>query len=132
MTGSEKSTSFPRRQRFVVIALVALGLILVIIFGLRTVRSYIRLQRTGLQPGVTDVEAIRGWMTVPYIATAYKVPEDYLFEQLDIPAEGNRDKSLRQLNREYALGQQAAILEAVKEAIKQYQRENPASTPKSP
>ena len=114
------------------IGLIALGLILVGFFGVRAVVSFVRLQQTGLQPGVTDVEAIRGWMTVPYIATAYGVPEEYFFEHIGIPAEGNRDKSLGQLNREYAFGQPAAILNAVKEAIRKYQREQPPVTEAPP
>lgn len=105
------------------IGLIVLGLILVGFFGVRAIVSLVRIQQTGLQPGVTDVEAIRGWMTIPYIATAYGVPEERLFERVGIPAEGNRDKSLGQLNREYAFGQPAAVLNAVKEAIRQYQRE---------
>lgn len=126
MTQSPKpSPAHSRRERILTISLIALGLILVAFFGLRAVRSYIRIQQTGLQPGVTDVEAIRGWMTIPYIATAYEVPEGYIFEQIDIPQEGNQDKSLGRLNREYAFGQRGAILEAVKAAIRQYQAEQP-------
>ncbi len=114
------------------IGLIALGLILVGFFGVRAVVSFVRLQQTGLQPGVTDPEAIRGWMTIPYIATAYGVPEEYLFEHIGVPAAGNREKSLGQLNREYAFGQPTAILNAVKEAVGQYQREQPPPTVASP
>ena len=114
------------------IGLIALGLILVGFFGVRAVVSFIRIQQTGLQPGVTDAEAIRGWMTIPYIATAYGVSEEYLFEHIGIPAEGNRDKSLGQLNREYAFDQPTAILNMVKEAIRQYQSEQPLATTAAP
>ena len=114
------------------IGLIVLGLILVGLFGVRAVVSFVRIQQTGLLPGVTDVEAIRGWMTIPYIATAYGVPEEYLFEHIGIPAEGNRNKSLGQLNREYAFGQPTIILNVVKEAIRQYQREQPPPTVASP
>ena len=54
--------------------------------------------------------------------------ESYIFEQLNIPPEGNQEKSLGQLNREYAFGQQAEILNAVKEAIRKYQADNPPPT----
>lgn len=67
------------------IGLIILSLVLITFFGIRTIVSYIRIQQTGLQPGVTDVEAIRGWMTIPYIATAYGVPEKYIFEQIGLP-----------------------------------------------
>jgi hypothetical protein len=109
--------------------LIMIGLILILFFGMRTVVSSIRIWQTGLQPGVTDVEAIRGWMTIPYIATAYGVPEEYIFEQIGLPQTDNRNKSLGQLNRKYAYNQPAAILNAVKEAIRQYQAEHPTPSP---
>jgi hypothetical protein len=115
-----------RKERILIIGLIVLGLLLVIFFGLRTVRSYIRIHQMGLQPGVTDVEAVRGWMTIPYIATAYNVPEEYIFEQIGIPQEGNQKRSLGQLNREYAPDERARILNAVKQAIRQYQAEHSA------
>jgi hypothetical protein len=83
----------------------------------------------GLKPGTTDVEVIRGWMTMPYIATAYGVPEAYLFQELAIPAEKNQQKSLSQINRDYAFGKQGVIVEAVKAAIKKYQSEHPSPSP---
>ena len=123
---NQASRSTPsRKERIIVIGLVVLGLILVIFFGLRTVRSYVRIHETGLHPGATNVEAIHGWMTVPYIARAYNVPPDYIFKQIGLPPEGNQRKSLSRLNREYAPGQPGKILEAVKRAITQYQAEQP-------
>lgn len=121
---SKKSSVWERR---LVTGLIVAGLILVIFFGLRAVRSYLRIQQTGLQPGVTDVEAVRGWMTIPYIAQAYGVPETYIFDQINIPRPGNEEKSLGQLNREYATGQPGVIIETVKAAIRRYQAENPPS-----
>jgi hypothetical protein len=117
-----------RKWQILIISLMVIGLLLIGFFGLRAVRSYIRIQQTGLEQGVTDVELIRGWMTIPYIAKAYQVPEDYLFEQLNLPAEGNRHKSIADLNRTYDQGQPGVILEAVKAAIRRYQAEHPQPT----
>lgn len=111
--------------RFIPIGLILIGLLLVGVFGVRTVVSYIRIQRTGLQSGVTDVEAIRGWMTIPYIAQAYGVPEEFIFAQVGIPQTDNQAKSLSQLNRSYAPGESAVILSRVKAAIRQYQAKPP-------
>ena len=80
----------------------------------------------GLKPGITDVEAIRGWMTVPYIAAAYGVPEEHIFKEIGIPAEKNQKKSLSQLNRKYAFGEKGVIVNAVKTAIRKYQEEHPS------
>ena len=130
MNSSDKRhfTLSKNEQRLFII-LSILGIVLIGVFGLRTIRSSIRLQKMGLKPGTTDVEAIRGWMTVPYIATAYGVPEAYLFQELAIPAEKNQQKSLSQINRDYAFGKQGVIVEAAKAAIKKYQSEHPLPSP---
>ncbi len=119
-----------RTGQILIIGLIVLGMILVLFFGFRAVRSYLRIQQTGLQPGVSDVELIRGWMTIPYIAAAYDVPEAYIFTQIGIPQPDNQNKSLGQLNRQYAPGEPAAILNKVKEVVRQYQAEHPP-TPES-
>jgi hypothetical protein len=126
MSQSTQSSPAPsRRERILTISLIVLGLILIIFFGFRAVRSFLRIQLTGLEPGVTDVELIRGWMTIPYIATAYGVPEEYIFEQIGVPQEGNQDKGLYRLNLDYFEGEPEAILKVVQEAIRQYQAEHP-------
>lgn len=121
-----------RWRRFVPIALIVLGLLLISWYGVRTARSYWQIQQTGLQPGVTDVTAIRGWMTVPYIAKAFGVPADYIFEQLQIPPTDNHDKSLRQLNRQYASDQPGLIVQQVQAALRAYQSQPPAATRAKP
>lgn len=113
-------------SRILLIGLVVLGLFLTLFFGARAARSYLRIWQTGLQPGVTDVEAIRGWMTVPYIARAYGVPEEVIFERLDIPPEDNRSRSLAELNRLYAPGERGLVLETAKQAVKAYLDEHTA------
>lgn len=123
-SSKQSSARSPWEQRLI-IGLVVLGLVLIGFFGFRAMRSFLRIQFTGLEPGVTDVELIRGWMTVPYIATAYGVPEAYLFEQLGVPPEDNQTKSLRRLNATYFNGEPGAILTAVKDAIRQYQADQP-------
>ena len=125
---SQPTQSLPtrsRRERILSTGLIVVGVILVIFFGFRAVRSFLRIQFTSLEPGVTDVELIRGWMTVPYLATSYGVPEDYIFEQIGVPQEGNRDRALYRLNQEYFEGEPEAILKVVQEAITRYQSEHP-------
>jgi hypothetical protein len=107
--------------------LILIGLGLVLFFGLRTYRDYRRLEERGLSPGVTDVEAIRGWMTLPYIAQAYGIPEDALFAGLGVPKAGNEKLSIRQLADKYQR-EPEAVRQAVQEAI---QRQQATSTPPS-
>jgi hypothetical protein len=114
----------------VILILVIVGVVLAAFFGFRTVRSFIRIQRAGLHPGATDVESIRGWMTVPYIAKAYQVPPDYIFQQIGVPPQGNERSSLADLNYKYFYGQQGLVLEKVKAAVQLFQNEHP--TPPGP
>jgi len=81
-------------------AVIALSLGLVLFFGVRAAREYRHLQES-LPPGPSNVEPIRGWMTVPYIARAYDVPEAALFRALGIPRAGNERLSLRRLAAKY-------------------------------
>jgi hypothetical protein len=101
--------------------LLTVGIVLTAIFGFRAVRSFAQVRLTGLQPGTTDVGAIRGWMTIPYISKAFGVPADYLYQQINVPAPGSAAKSLGDLSREFFPGQPGVILQKVKAAIQSYQ-----------
>ena len=109
--------------------LLTVGIVLTTIFGFRAVRSFAQVQLTGLQPGTTDVGAIRGWMTIPYISKAYGVPSNYLYQQINVPASGSDAKNLGDLSREFFQGQPGVILQKVKAAIHSYQA---TSQPKGP
>jgi hypothetical protein len=94
-------------RRVLTIALVVVGVGLVGFFGLRAFRAYTRLQPDAPATGLRDVEAIRGWMTLPYIARAYGVPEDALFAALALPKTGNTRLSIKQLVAKYHRDPQA-------------------------
>jgi hypothetical protein len=112
-------------RRVITIALVIAGLGMVGFFGLRAYRAYDRFQHDAPAGGVTDVAAIRGWMTLPYIARAYGVPEDWLFEALAIPKAGNTRLSVKQLVVKYDRDPQTT-----RQAIQQVLlREQRVSTP---
>jgi hypothetical protein len=98
---AQPHTPSASRRLLLTIVLVIVGLGLVGVFGTRAYRAYSRLQPAGLAAGTSDVEAIRGWMTLPYIARAYGVPEDALFAALYIPKAGNQQLSVRQLVAKY-------------------------------
>ena len=89
------------------ITLVVIGLGLISFFGLRAYRAYTRFQPDAPAIGLRDVEAIRGWMTLPYIARAYGVPEDALFEALALPKAENARLSVKQLVAKYGRDPQA-------------------------
>jgi hypothetical protein len=98
-----------KTQHTLVLFLVAAGAIIVGLFGLRTMRIWRDLREHAAPPVLpdvsepleTDVELIRDWMTIPFIAKLYHVPAPVLYRELGIPPRGNEDKSLTQLNEEY-------------------------------
>jgi hypothetical protein len=113
------------RQRDLTIALIAFGILLVAFFGMRAAHAFRRIEGAKLapeQPALavemeTDVELIRDWMTVPYIARRYGVPDEVLFKALEIPERKNRSKSLAELNLEYYPASGGIVLEKIKAAI---------------
>ncbi len=118
------------------IALIVIGLVVVVFFGIRTVRSFKKLQyiqEQGLDRGAASVEAVRPWMTIRYVSVAYGVPEEYMFAELKIPFNRrDSDQTLSHLNRAYQLGQSTqdeypAIIDKVAAAILAYQA-NPVAT----
>lgn len=121
MQTTPKPSTSSRWLRLATIALILLGVLVTVIFALRTLRSFMRVQRMRLEPGTTDVEMIRGWMTIPYISRAYDVPADYLFEALGIPENDYRNASLSEINRALFPGQPQVVLAQVKAAVIAYQ-----------
>jgi hypothetical protein len=73
-------------------------------------------------PVPTGLDDIRPWMTVQYIANSTGVPEDYLFEQLGIAADGNAYKPLDLLAREARFREgPRGLTEAIKTALSRYE-----------
>ena len=117
----------PAKQRLFIIGLIVLGVLFVGFFGVRAVRAVRHIRDGGFGPGKsppppseTDVELIRDWMTIPYIARTYGAPDHMLFKELKIPEEGNREKSLKELNDEYFPDQAGFVLDEVKKAITEH------------
>ncbi len=115
------------RQRNFVVGLIIIGLMIIIFFGLRTVRAFRQFHGHRPPPPFaaerieTDVELIRDWMTLPYISITYGLPPQLLYKTLDIPPNKSEKKSLKQLNDEYFPGAPGFVLETVKAAILAHQ-----------
>lgn len=81
-------------NRFIII-LVSIGIICILISG---VLSYQYIHRIGHRPRPiprqTDVLLIQSWMSVPYIARMYHVPEPELAQGLHIDPNAARMQSL--------------------------------------
>lgn len=126
------ATPSSRSARIITAVLIVLGVLLTIWFGLRATRSFRHVRERGFRPppmATTDVSTLRGWMTVPYVAGTYGAPEDYLFRELGIPAEGNRNASLVDLNRRYRAGPEGQVLRELQTAIQRFQSRPPSHGP---
>jgi hypothetical protein len=127
------------RQRIITAGLIALGVVVAAFFGMRTLRALKHFHRPGLpfdkppSANQTDVEFIRDWMTLPYIADTYDTPPDALFISLGLPpGKQNGRKSLKQLNDEYFPNQPDVVLNQVKAAIGAFQSQTMPPRPLSP
>jgi hypothetical protein len=114
------------RLRPLIFVLILMGALIVGFFGLRTLHAFreFRGHRPPPPPSAadaesveTDAELIREWMTIPFISKMYHVPPNVLFEALGIPANRNREKSLKQLNKEYFPGAEGMVLEKIKATV---------------
>jgi hypothetical protein len=122
--------------RTLAILLIIIGLVIISLYGLRSIRSYREFQyirAEGLDRGAARLDAIRSWMTVRYVGVAYAVPEEYIFAQLEIPYNRrNSHETLGALNDEYEMGKSPRgeypeIIDRVIQAIRDY-RANPVPT----
>ena len=116
----------PSRLRTLIFVLIFIGVLIVGFFGLRTLRAFreFRGHRPPPPPSAadaeqieTDVNLIREWMTIPFISKMYHVPPNVLFDALGIPANKNREKSLKRLNKEYFPQAEGIVLEKIKAAV---------------
>jgi len=73
-------------------------------------------------PVPTGLEGdVRAWMSIQYIANSAGVPAEYIFEKIDVLAEGNENKPLDRLDEElHYPGGRRALVEAVQNALNQY------------
>ncbi|MBL8063762.1 MAG: hypothetical protein JNK32_12115 [Anaerolineales bacterium] len=123
-----------QHKRILNITLSILGVMLILIFGLRVVRAFKKLNGHRPPPPFsgeleTDVENIEDWMTIPFIAHNYGVTPEILFEALNIDPEKHHKQSLKQLNDEFYPEQDGYVLETVKQLILAHQ---PPPTPAPP
>ena len=120
-----------RKQKILTYILIAAGTLAMIFFGMRAMRSFMRMRGEGPfgkppPASQTDVSLIRDWMTVPYVARTYNVPPDALFKALDIPqGKENHKKSLKELNDEFYPDQDGAVLAHIQASIQAMQKQEP-------
>lgn len=83
-------------QRPLLLILFAIAAFAVVMFGLRTYRSFLLL-RSAYELGAPDVSSIRPWMTLDYVAPTYRVPGTALAERLGLPPDIEPKTTLKSL-----------------------------------
>ncbi len=116
------------------IVLIVIGLALAVRYGIRTFFAFREMRYASLNnfaAGDLDVNLIRPWMTLRYIAVAYAVPQEYLLHETGIPIKIRSSMtSLRTLNNDLNLGWEGStpVLQTkIQQAIIEY-RKNPVPT----
>jgi hypothetical protein len=112
------------KQKWLVIALIILGMLFTAFFGMRVARAFRKFD--GHRPPSrgemqTDVELIREWMTISFVSRTYQVPEKILFDALDISPIANHEKSLKDINQEYFPDVDGYVLDLVKATVLAHQ-----------
>jgi hypothetical protein len=90
------------------------------------------LQRVGHRPPPiprqTDVSLIQEWMTVPFIARSYKIPEAILYEKLEIDPLNNRKSNLSSIATKTGKST-PQIINQIKNVISEFQKNQPSPPP---
>jgi membrane protein DedA with SNARE-associated domain len=104
-----------RRITWLLVLLVGLAAVATAMLGLRTYRT-LTLLSSAYEVGVPETSTVRPWMTLAYVATAYRAPEPALRERLGLTPQTHSGTTLRALAKragvsppEYAERVQRAI-----------------------
>ncbi|MDQ2717119.1 MAG: hypothetical protein M3Z08_19630 [Chloroflexota bacterium] len=113
------------------IKLVLVGVLLFLALGTTaiaagsTYQAVQRLQQQNALAKVGDVRTIRPWMTIPYIAHMYHVPEAYLYKWLRLTANpALHHTTLHALSIAYKRPVNDLIRD-IQDAIKTYRKQHP-------
>lgn len=78
------------------LAIAVLAALLTAWFGMRSYRTFLLLQ-SAYEVGLPQASSVRAWMTLRYIASAYRVADERLLAQLGLPPSTPLDTSLRSI-----------------------------------
>jgi membrane protein DedA with SNARE-associated domain len=78
------------------VAVFMVATVLTVVFGLRTYGSLLLL-RSAYEAGAPRTSSVRPWMTLTYVATAYRIPSGNLIEHLGVSPGTDSDKSIKAL-----------------------------------
>lgn len=116
--------------------LLCLALACLLFFTARTIQAYQQFQQNHQRILSGDVSSIDTWMTFPYIAHVYRIPENCLYQSLRLPNTWMvRHATLRVIADHYARPL-PGIIRDVQRVILRYRQDHticePAAPPVSP
>lgn len=120
-----------RAKELAVRLLFFIALALTVFFAIQTARAIIGFQHSHQAAQSGNVQTIRSWMTLPYIARVYHVPESYLLESVGLAetdAPSVRHMTIAALATRLGTTSDALIHE-IQQAILTYRQEQPSPTP---
>lgn len=110
-------------KKTLAIGLLGIGLILTSIYGVRAVKTYLILR--AVESNFENPVMLERWMTIPYLAKTHNIPEEYLYRTLNVPPEGNDNRNLRYIRKNYYEGDLETMLITVQVAIANYHAKIP-------
>jgi hypothetical protein len=123
---------FYKNRRIILFALFIIGIGLAFFFGTRAFHNFTHIREKKFRGGETNVELIRGWMTVDYITKMYHVPPDVVLKPFNLPVATNMNHSLGSLIKATGTSNPEALLEQVKKSINDFQQKELIPTPLHP
>jgi hypothetical protein len=113
-----------RRRPYLVLGVALLLVVVVVLGGRAAWRLGHRLLGPPPPPRQTDVSLIADWMSLPYVARAYRVPEPELYRALGVGSEGRRMRPLRDIAE--GTGRSSdEVLGIVRETVTTWQASHP-------
>jgi len=113
------------RVKFILVGvLLMLALAATVFAAIATVQAIQGFQQQNSLVRADDVRSVSDWMTIPYIARTYHVPEDYLYQWLHITSvQKPRHATLRLLAIQYHRTV-TSMIQSVQSAIRAYRTQH--------
>lgn len=116
-------------KRFLVYLLLFISFVCILVAGYMGTKIFERVShRPPPIPRQTDVSLIQDWMTIPFIAKSYRIPEPELYKAIGIDQPTDRKASLSSLAIKSGKSQQE-IINQIKKAVEDFQKNQPSPQP---
>lgn len=86
-------------KNLLIICVLSVGLVLTGYYGIRSIRTCIILYN--VSKSVENPVYLRGWMTIPYLSKTYDIPEEYLYQAIQVPEQHNDKRNLSYFRKNF-------------------------------